>query len=193
MTASAQFVDVVLDVPTSALNTPFTYAVGEETPALGARVRVPLGKRFVAGWVVGVRTETGGLHDVKAIDEILQETAIPSEAIALAQWLSRRYACTLREALGTVAPRGPRNNERFQFLRKPLERDAQATELYRRLGEKQFSALSLPGCSARRSSDCPSAPPASDSCVLPTRGSWHACRCALPGSPERGSGSLSRC
>jgi len=141
MTASAQFVDVVLDVPTSALNTPFTYAVGAQTPALGARVRVPLGKRFVAGWVVGVRTETGGLHDVKAIDEILQETAIPSEAIALAQWLSRRYACTLREALGTVAPRGPRNNERFQFLREPLERDAQAAELYRRLGEKQFSAL----------------------------------------------------
>lgn len=137
-----RLVDVVVDVQTSRLDEPFTYAVEGDMPAIGSRVRVRLGGRLVTGWVVGVPAAAGEVGAIKPIEEICEDPAIPPAAVELARWMRRRYASTFREALAAVAPRAAAKSDRFAFARAPSAPDAIAGELHRRLRDKQFSALS---------------------------------------------------
>jgi primosomal protein N' (replication factor Y) len=134
-------VDVVVDVATSQLDEPFTYSASETVPPLGARVRVPLGGRLVGGWVVGVQASDNGIAEVRPVEEICDDPAIPPDAIELARWLRRAYACTFREALSAVAPRGGAAGDRFEFVREPGSENAVAAHIYRRYAAKQFTAL----------------------------------------------------
>jgi primosomal protein N' (replication factor Y) (superfamily II helicase) len=137
-----RLVDVVVDVQTAQLDEPFTYAAGPLMPAIGARVRVQLGGRLVSGWVVGTPAQASDLATIKPVEEICDDPAIPPEAVELARWMRRRYACTFREALAAVAPRAAARAERFAFAHEPAPGDELALVLYRRLGANEFSALS---------------------------------------------------
>ncbi len=136
-----RLVDVVVDVQTAHLDEPFTYAAGEQMPAIGARVRVQLGGRLVSGWVVGSSSPANDLTAIKPIAEVCDDDRIPPEAVELARWMRRRYACTFREALAAVAPRASARADRFAFVREPAHDDDVSVLLYRRFALKEFSAL----------------------------------------------------
>jgi primosomal protein N' (replication factor Y) (superfamily II helicase) len=141
VSTQAKFVDVVLDVPAGQLDEPFTYASGPAAPPLGSRVRVPFGRRTVAGWVIRLHGDDCLAGELKTIAHVFDEPALSADAIALARWMRRHYACTLREALATVTPRISHENERFRFTRPPTQKDVHSMELYNRLKEKKFSAI----------------------------------------------------
>ena len=138
---AAALVDVVVDVQTKALDEPFTYSTGAfGTLPVGTRVKVPLGSRVVSGWVVATPAQTAA-RIVKPLDEVCDDAGIPPEAVELARWLRRRYACTFREALSAVAPRRAQPIDRFTFTGKPSDGDVIAATLQRRFGVKSFSAI----------------------------------------------------
>src|SRR5579864_8895384 len=100
---TARFVDVVLDIPTAQLDQAFTYESGADAIALGTKVRVPLGRRSVSGWVVDVRDEAGSAYAIRPVLGIESEPGVSEETLGLARWMQREYACTFREALSALA------------------------------------------------------------------------------------------
>ena len=139
--AKSRLVDVVVDVQTAHIDEPFTYTVRDDLPAIGSRVRVPLGGRVVSGWVVGMPADIRDGANVKPLEEVCDDPVIPAPAVELARWIHIRYACTFREALAAVAPRsGAQTTQRLAFVRAP-NRDSDMTILHRRYAAKQFSAL----------------------------------------------------
>ncbi|SRR5579872_32311 len=138
---TARFVDVVLDIPTAQLDQAFTYESGADAIALGTKVRVPLGRRSVSGWVVEVRDEAGNAHAIKPVLSIEPEPGVSEETLGLARWMQRQYACTFREALSALAQRAPQRGERYAFSRPPDSNDPHAHALYGELGSKRFTAL----------------------------------------------------
>lgn len=142
MAGGPMLVDVVVDVQTTHLDQPFTYAVSGEMPPLGSRVRVPLGSRVVHGWIVRAPASGNGRRDVKHVVEVTEDAPIPAEAIALAGWMRHRYACTFREALAAVAPRVSAKSDRFMFVPDAEQTDTAAVRLRKHFGDKSFSSLS---------------------------------------------------
>ncbi|MBV8339829.1 MAG: primosomal protein N' [Candidatus Eremiobacteraeota bacterium] len=139
---AAALVDVVVDVQTKALDEPFTYSTGAfGSLPVGTKVRVPLGGRVVSGWVVASPAHAAAAHVVKPLDEVCDDASIPPQAVELARWLRRRFACTFREALSAVAPRTGQPSDRFTFTDKSANSDIIATILERRFGSKSFSSL----------------------------------------------------
>jgi len=139
--AKTRLVDVVVDVQTAHIDEPFTYTVLDDLPAIGARVRVPLGGRVVSGWVVGMPADIKDEAAVKPVEEICDDPVIPAAAVELARWIHTRYACTFREALAAVAPRsGARATQRLAFVRPP-NGDSDVAMLYQRYAAKEFSTL----------------------------------------------------
>lgn len=136
-------VEVALDVQNSRVADAFTYASPPEGVALGARVRVPLGRRIVSGWVIGSSAGERP-RDVKPIESTVAESALlDPAAVDLAIWLRRRYACTLREALLTVAPRVSEADAlaRYVLAASPSETDAFAKSLRSALRDRAFTLV----------------------------------------------------
>jgi len=89
-----------------------TYRVPEplESPAVGARVLVPLGARSVTGCVLAVdevadddvRARGGELRDV--LDVLDGEAYLPPHVLALAAWVAEYYACGPGEAVAAAVP-----------------------------------------------------------------------------------------
>ena len=142
VSAQPSLVDVVVDVQTTHLDEPFTYSTGRFGPLpLGTRVRVPLGARVVAGWVVGTPPAAGARDAVKTLEEVCDDPGMPPEAVRLARWIRRRYACTFREALSAVAPRVAQQKDRFSFTGAATHADAVADVLRGRFRQRQFSLI----------------------------------------------------
>ncbi len=136
-------VDVVVDVATPALDETLTYATGGREVPVGSRVRVPLGKRTVDGWVIGNAPRGPEGTTVRAVLEVYDEPALPSETLRLADFLRRRYVCTLREALASIAPRTPAPTDRFRFVTaSPGNGDGRVRVLHEAMGDRVFSPLS---------------------------------------------------
>jgi primosomal protein N' (replication factor Y) len=104
------FVYVAVPIPTLDL---LTYSVPDdiETPAIGARVVVPVGTRSVTGIVVdrGDRIDPQGRNasdrEIKAIRRTLDDQAfIPPEIVGLAQWAAEYYAAGAGETITAVLP-----------------------------------------------------------------------------------------
>jgi primosomal protein N' (replication factor Y) len=89
-----------------------TYRIPEgiDTPAVGARVLVPVGARTVTGCVTGTeevtdedpRAEGDGLRDI--IDLLDAEAYLPPDVIALAGWVADYYACGPGEVVAAAVP-----------------------------------------------------------------------------------------
>jgi primosomal protein N' (replication factor Y) len=103
-----RFVSVAVPVPYLDL---LTYQVpdGAATPARGARVIVPLGKRVITGIVVNpdatLDVEQTPAEKIKHIVEVLDDEAfLPGAVVDLALWVSEYYACGAGDALAAAVP-----------------------------------------------------------------------------------------
>jgi primosomal protein N' (replication factor Y) len=114
---------VLVAVPVPTLNL-LTYAVpaGIEVPAVGARVVVPIGARFVTGVVVENESVTAGtVTGLKPIRRALdREAFLPAEIVSLALWTAEYYAAGAGETITALLPpaaRGERANadKRIRF------------------------------------------------------------------------------
>ena len=143
VTKTDSLVDVVVDVQTVHVDEPFTYSTGPfGSPALGTRVKVPFSGRTVSGWVVAQVARAPRTNGIKELAEVCDDAAIPAEALALANWIRRRYICTYREALLVVAHREPQAGERYAFVTRAAATESVAIALQKRFSDKPFSALS---------------------------------------------------
>jgi len=148
-------VDVVVDVPSADVDRAYTYRTNGGRPSLGTRVRVPFGGRLVSGWVVSALAAApggrgaGGLKPIHGIESEVAQFG--PEAVELALWLRRRYACTFREALATVAPRLFAGAQRavYTFAQVPKPADRLAHALHRTLEGQPFGALAALRVSTR--------------------------------------------
>lgn len=93
---------VVPDLPTYAVDEGFRYAT-DDPVSVGSLVRVPLGRRVVRGWVVGLEDgEPDGLKPIKAVSS---ETAFFTPALLQTlRWASLHYIAPLATLLRRSGP-----------------------------------------------------------------------------------------
>ncbi len=86
-----------------------TYELENGRVDVGAPVRVPLRNKLVEGIVVEVAEERKEQeYDIKKIQDILgSEPLLSPYALKTAQWMSTRYFCSLRHAIGPWLPPFP--------------------------------------------------------------------------------------
>lgn len=127
-----KYASVILDIPTQALDAPYTYAVPEASPEddfaveVGCAVLVPFGGRRAVGFVVEIWEDDGegtglagdggrlagfsedlfGIHGIKSIDRAVSKPYFDEEGAACAQFLSRRYIAPLSACVRLFTPPG---------------------------------------------------------------------------------------
>ena len=125
--AEPQFVEAVLPVP---LRRSFTYAVPAElrgTIKLGARLKVPFGKRTMTGYAVKLHLELPAdiEFDTSKIKDIIEvsddEPLITPEILKLTQWTADYYASFWGEMLKASLPAGI-NTEKVRPKRRKAVR-----------------------------------------------------------------------
>ena len=111
---------VILDIPTQALDAPYTYAFPEDSlfeseseyaVEVGCAVLVPLGGRRAVGFVVDVFEAEGqslgvSASRIKPILRVLSHPYFDEEGAACAQWLSERYVAPLSSCVRLFTPPG---------------------------------------------------------------------------------------
>ena len=110
---------VILDIPTQALDAPYTYRVpdqvedGDYDICVGCAVVVPLGGRQVVGFVVEMGECApdelpGGLDPAKLkyVKRAVSPAYFDEEGAACAQWLSKRYIAPLSACVRLFTPPG---------------------------------------------------------------------------------------
>ncbi len=109
------YVETFLNIP---LSQSFFYtSSNNENLSIGMRVEVPLGRRKMTGFVVGIYTEKPKAIDfpeekLKELKRIIDKEAIFSiEQVQLALWMERYYLCSRGEALSAMLPSGRREKE----------------------------------------------------------------------------------
>jgi primosomal protein N' (replication factor Y) (superfamily II helicase) len=98
-------VHVAVPVPGLDLLT-YSVPAGLETPAVGARVVVPLGSRIVTGIVIERDTRPmSRAVDVKPIRQVLDSGSfVPPDVVALAQWTADYYAAGVGDTIPALLP-----------------------------------------------------------------------------------------
>ena len=128
---------VILDIPTQALDTPYTYRVpddlgeGDYDVCVGCAVVVPLGSRQVVGFVVSLtECEDGDLpkgvtvEKLKNVKRAVSPSYFDEEGAACAQWLAERYIAPLSACVRLFTPPGGvprmvRSREGYWRLEQP--------------------------------------------------------------------------
>jgi primosomal protein N' (replication factor Y) len=85
-----------------------TYApLGPETPAVGLRVLVPLGRRRVTGYVLGVTPAVATEHTIRPILAVLDKEPLFNAAmVPFFQWIADYYHYPLGEVIKSALPGG---------------------------------------------------------------------------------------
>ena len=111
---------VILDIPTQALDAPYTYSV-PEAPAeaggydveVGGAVLVPFGPRQAVGFIIGIEERAEGdwpagldPAKLKGIVRAVSRPYFDEEGAACAQWLSERYIAPLSSCVRLFTPPG---------------------------------------------------------------------------------------
>ena len=110
---------VILDIPTQALDAPYTYLVpenplGDDFPIqVGCAVVVPLGNRHAVGFVVAIDEhplsdlpEGLDVAKLRPIERAVSPAFFDEEGAACAQWLSERYIAPLSSCVRLFTPPG---------------------------------------------------------------------------------------
>ena len=108
---------VILDIPTQALDAPYTYAVPEEAGdqpiEVGCAVLVPFGPRQAVGFIIGIEERAEGdwpagldPAKLKGIVRTVSRPYFDEEGAACAQWLSERYIAPLSSCVRLFTPPG---------------------------------------------------------------------------------------
>jgi len=90
---------------------PLTYRVPEHfgLPAIGARVRVPVGSRTVTGCVVEHGTNGAAPDSLKDLVDVLdREPFLPPQVVELCRWVADYYLAGIGDAIGAAMPPGAR-------------------------------------------------------------------------------------
>lgn len=96
-------VEVIVNSPGLRGRSAFTYSAPPNLSVeVGDLVRVPFGSRRALGVVC--RTDGQPLAEVKDIEEVVESRAVWPWQIALAQWVSEYYCCSLGDAIRLVLP-----------------------------------------------------------------------------------------
>jgi primosomal protein N' (replication factor Y) len=97
----------IAPIPAVPAHDLFTYRVPEalkHAVAVGARVRIPLGRHTRTGVVMGY-TETPPPGTVRALLEVLDgESSLPEELLELCRWTARYYLVSQADVVATVVP-----------------------------------------------------------------------------------------
>jgi len=104
------FAEVVPE-PGGRFDAVLTYVIPEalrQRAAVGAQALVPLGKRLVPGFIVGLLdSPPEGVEQLKQIVDIpAGGLVLPRSIVALARWIAEHYICTLCQALRLALPSG---------------------------------------------------------------------------------------
>lgn len=148
MAEPAAVAQVVVDRPVAGLDRPLSYripvgmAVGP-----GHAVQVPLGRGRAVGIVTAVGEE---LADTPAalrplLGLVDPEPVLSPALVALAQWIARRYACYLPQALAAMVPAAVRQGRRLPPGPRHLAAQAAPPRGARRLAAYRY-AVAHPGC-----------------------------------------------
>ena len=108
--ATALVAEVVLDIPTRALEQSYSYIVPDGMPAaVGQCVHVEFAHRPAIGYIMGIAerrlAEFGGIV-LSPIVAVLSESYFDETSARLARWIAREYASTLPEAVRLFMPPG---------------------------------------------------------------------------------------
>jgi primosomal protein N' (replication factor Y) len=103
------YAEVLVDQPGAGLDRTFTYSLPARLAGrvqVGSQVRVPLGKRHLAGYVVELTSKKPRfrLRDVETL--LLDEPLFGPAEVELARRIARTYYCTLAQALRLFLPPG---------------------------------------------------------------------------------------
>ena len=132
-----RYFDLVFDIP---IKQTFIYSADVSSPAcIGKRCLVSFGSRQMIGCIIGERGAPTDLQPakIKSIQKVVdQEPLFDSRDIALAQWISDFYLCSVGEALGIMLPSG-RNMPRAT----PAIAADEITDSFLALSEEQSSAF----------------------------------------------------
>ena len=106
MAAEQYFTDVILPIPVERA---FTYSINKAEAAFlkqGMRVAVPFGKsKIYTALVLRVHQDPPTAYEAKEIYQILDENpVVNSFQIALWQWISKYYMCTLGDVMRAALP-----------------------------------------------------------------------------------------
>lgn len=99
------YADVVLDIPTRALDGAFCYEVPaelDEAAAVGTTVLVRFAGRESVAYVVGRNEEPPEGMDtsrIRPIEQVLAPSCFDEVAARIILWMAREYACTLADAV----------------------------------------------------------------------------------------------
>src|SRR5215467_3505775 len=101
-----EIAQVVVELP---LETPLDYRIPPDLCTgcrIGQRVLVPLAKRQVLGYIVGL-ADTSSVTDLKELVEILDETPLLTPALLqLTRWIAEYYLCSWGQVLKAAVPEG---------------------------------------------------------------------------------------
>lgn len=95
------YCDVAIPVP---LDRPFTYAVAEKTPAVGARVLVPFRNEKLAGIVLRLHDEPPPVEAKPLLNILDEESIFSPQLLSLADWVARYYIAPIGEVLRAMLP-----------------------------------------------------------------------------------------
>src|SRR5579875_1090411 len=95
------YCDVALPVP---LDRAFTYAIGQETPVVGARVLVPFPNEKLAGVVLRLHDEPPPVETRPILNILDEESILSPQLLELAQWIALYYIAPIGEVLRAMLP-----------------------------------------------------------------------------------------
>ena len=128
-----------------------TYNVPDsiDLPPIGARVRVPVGRRTVTGCVVQHDALVEERTDVKNIAEAVdREPLLPASIVELCRWVAEYYVAGIGDALAVAMPPGARGKATAFKQQRVIRATAHAVEMVRlkadpTVTEKQRAALEM--------------------------------------------------
>jgi len=109
---------VILDIPTVSLDTPYTYAVPSELEAdtaIGCAVEAPFGRRKAVGFIIGLfqpgEAESLGVtlpdeNKIRPIERVLSCPYFSSIGAECAQFMAKRYLAPLSSCIHLFTPPG---------------------------------------------------------------------------------------
>ena len=127
------YAEVIVGLNNPAMDKVFDYAVPEGLEVCqGVRVIVPFGRRNAKseGYVISLSEETDVPADkIKNIIEVLDEgrPTFTPELLELAQWMQKRYFCTLNQCLQAMMPAGIRTKSQWTVSLKDFDEEIRLT------------------------------------------------------------------
>lgn len=102
--------NVILDIPTQAINAPYTYIIPQDcdNADVGCAVLVPLGGRKAVGYILSINegepTCADDIEKLKPIERVLTKPYFDEQGATCALFLSKRYVAPLSSCIRLFTP-----------------------------------------------------------------------------------------